>query len=288
VARFLDLTGQCFDNLTVLERDTTANTKEYSWWCQCICGAKVSVRSYMLRKRRTRSCGCLRHKSPPNFLDLTGQTFTRLIVLHRDLAPSHPEQGAWWICQCQCGKTVSALAKALQSKAIKSCGCLRGERLVAGNLKHGQNRKSRTTPEYKAWQKMKERCDSPTSKDYPRYGGRGITVCDDWRTSFEAFFAYVGPRPSAQHTLDRYPDNDGPYAPGNVRWATRTEQARNTRNTVFLTLHGETHCLSEWSEILHINHQILIDRHMYGWSDEKILTTPVRQWPSRATNHQMP
>jgi len=284
VAYFIDLTDQTFDQLTVIARDTTATTIEYSWWCQCQCGKIVSVRSSMLRAHRTRSCGCLRHKSPVNFLDLTDKTFTRLTVMHRDTMPLHPERGTWWICICICGNRLSVTTRDLQSKSVKSCGCLRAEQLQRGNLKHGQNRRTRTTPEYKAWQKMKERCDSPTSKDYPRYGGRGITVCDDWRTSFEAFFAHVGPRPSPHHTLDRYPDNNGPYAPGNVRWATRIEQARNTRNTVFLTLHGETHCLSEWSTILHIKHQILIDRHTYGWSDEKILTTPVRQSFSHSTN----
>jgi hypothetical protein len=283
--RSYDLTGYTFEHLTVIERDLTATTAEHSWWCRCLCGNTVSVRSYMLRKKRTRSCGCLRHKSPVNFLDLTEKTFTRLTVIARDLSPGHPEHSVWWICQCICGRTTVASTRDLQYKSVKSCGCLRDELLAQGNLKHGQNRKSGPTPEYSAWQKMKERCYSPECKDYPRYGGRGIVICERWRTSFEAFFKDVGPRPSPKYSLDRYPNNNGPYEPGNVRWATRTEQARNTRSTVFLTLNDETHCLSEWSEILHIKHTILVERHCAGWSAEKILTTPVRQWPSHITNN---
>jgi hypothetical protein len=275
--RFLDLTGHTFERLTVTERDMTTTKSQYSWWCQCICGNIVSVRGVMLRSKRTRSCGCLRHKTPANFIDLAGKQFERLTVLAR--AENAAGWQAQWHCQCSCGNVVVVLTRDLQYGSVKSCGCLREERLAQGNLKHGSARRSAHTPEYRAWMKMKERCATPTCKDYPRYGGRGITVCERWRTSFEAFFEDVGPRPSTKHTLDRFPDNNGPYEPGNVRWATRTEQARNTRNTVFLTLNDETRCLSEWSEILHIKHTTLIERHGAGWSDEAILTTPIRQWP---------
>lgn len=216
---------------------------------------------------------------PRNFVDLTGKSFDRLMVIAR--AANKPDGSARWHCQCICGNTTIVVTTELTKHTTKSCGCLRNEQLATNNLRHGQNRKTGITPEYRAWRKMIDRCYRTRDKDFPRWGGRGITVCEQWRTSFVAFFADVGPRPSAQHTLDRYPDNNGPYEPGNVRWATRTEQARNTRKTVFLTLHGETHCLSEWSEILHIYQNILVARHGYGWSDEKILTTPVQHWPRR-------
>lgn len=282
-----DLTNQRFGKLTVLSRniDITVQGGDPQWICQCDCGNIVSVRSYQLRQQRTQSCGCLRKKTPPNFTDLTGKQFGRLTVLHRDESIHDHTKGAAWVCQCLCGNVTSVLTKELNYGSIQSCGCLRDELLAQGNLKHGSARRGQVSPEYKAWKRMKERCHTSTSKNYPRYGGRGIVVCDRWRNSFEAFLEDVGPRPTPKHSLDRYPDNNGNYEPGNVRWATRTEQARNTRSTVFLTLNGETHCLSEWSEIVHIKHSILVDRHSYGWPDEQILTTPVRQWPGRITHN---
>jgi hypothetical protein len=157
---------------------------------------------------------------------------------------------------------------------------LRAERLAQGHLVHGNARKTGPTPEYKAWQKIKERCLVLTSKDYPRYGGRGIQVCPQWVESFSTFLADMGPRSNPLHSIERR-DNDGPYAPDNCYWATRKEQARNTRNNVLLTWNGETHCLSVWSELVHIRPSILADRYRAGWSIERLLMTPPRRWPSQ-------
>jgi hypothetical protein len=92
-------------------------------------------------------------------------------------------------------------------------------------LKHNRSQ----TPEYKCWQQVKARCLNPNHKAYPNYGGRGIRVHEPWVNDFEAFYVYVGARPSPQHSLDRHPNNDGGYEPGNVRWATPEEQNRNRR-----------------------------------------------------------
>lgn len=85
------------------------------------------------------------------------------------------------------------------------------------------------SPEFWAWQAMQQRCYNPKQRSYPHYGGRGIAVYEPWRKSFAAFLAYVGPRPSEAHSLDRYPDNDGDYEPGNIRWATSHQQQSNRR-----------------------------------------------------------
>lgn len=129
--------------------------------------------------------------------------------------------------------------------------------------------------EYHAWAAMKVRCSNSNCKDWYLYGGRGISVCAKWRTSFEAFFQDVGARPSPTHSLDRYPNANGNYEPGNVRWATRKQQARNwsRRNRLF-THSGESLTLSEWAERLGMSRESLRDRIDGGWPISLALTTP--------------
>jgi len=102
-----------------------------------------------------------------------------------------------------------------------------------------------TSSEYNAWRNAKARCENPRHPQYPSYGGRGITMAPEWRTNPTRFLADMGPRPSPEHSLDRI-DNEGPYAPGNCRWATMAEQMRNTRDNRWYTYQGETLCLFDW------------------------------------------
>ena len=133
-----------------------------------------------------------------------------------------------WECLCDCGRMCTRTGSALTGGKVRSCGCLRAEinalSLAKSNTKHGRTR----TAEYRAWTSMKKRCTDSRSPSWPDYGGRGITVCERWAHSFVAFLVDVGERPSPLHSIDRI-DNDGNYEPGNVRWATREQQARNKR-----------------------------------------------------------
>lgn len=118
------------------------------------------------------------------------------------------------------------------------------------------------TPEYRAWEAMRQRCLNPNNPKYPRYGGRGIKVCPRWR-SFIGFLADMGKRPSAQHSLDRK-DNDGNYEPDNCRWATRLEQDLNTSRSRLVTYEGRTQHLFDWADELSLNRTVVISRFKSG------------------------
>ena len=125
-------------------------------------------------------------------------------------------------------------------------------------------------PEYVLWVQMKQRTGNPNSKDYPEYGGRGITMYPPWVASYEAFFAYIGRRPSPKHSMDRI-DNGGNYEPGNVRWASPIEQARNKRNNKVLSAFGRTQTVTEWANELGIHWGTIAFRLKSGRTVEQAL-----------------
>jgi hypothetical protein len=129
--------------------------------------------------------------------------------------------------------------------------------------------------EYRAWQHMKERCSNRRVHNYHRYGGRGIKVCDRWQESFENFFADMGPRPSSEYSLDRYPNPDGDYEPGNCRWATVRQQTRNRRTNRLLSYIGREQTLTDWCEEFDLVPSIVSTRLRRGWTVERALATPM-------------
>ena len=208
--------------------------------------------------------------------DLTGARFGRWLVLRYD--GERPRWKHYWICKCDCGKVRGILDQNLTRGLSASCGCA-GSRTTIGDRTrtHGG---SKGSPIYTVWLNMRARCSDPDRPDYARYGGRGISVCPRWDRSFAAFRSDMGDRPFPGAQLDRI-DNDGNYEPGNVRWATPSQNARNTRANRMLEFRGETRCVPEWADQTGIRYLTIHRRLDLGWSTERALTAPVRRTSRR-------
>lgn len=206
-------------------------------------------------------------------VDLTGQKFGDWTVLGRGI-PRGPE-GRRWLCRCVCGAENEVTKYNLQKGISTGCGCARDRRFAERLVTHNRSK----TPEYTIWSAMKQRCLNPNVKKYDLYGGRGITVCERWEASFEAFYADMGPRPDG-HSIERI-DGDGNYEPGNCHWAPIKAQNRNTARNHFLTYAGETLTIAEWAERTGISYRTLHGRVADGWSVQDALTIPVGRGSAR-------
>lgn len=202
---------------------------------------------------------------------LAGMTFGRLTVLRRE---GSRKGGVLWRCRCTCGNVAFVNTASLNSGNTRSCGCIRTERIVAcrRKIKHGKADSS----EYVAWLNMRKRCYDTNAINYHNYGGRGISVCQAWRESFEAFYRDMGDKPEPGHSLDRI-DPDGNYEPSNCRWASRAVQNANTRPNVHspkpLTVGGVTKTTKEWANDLGMSLPAF-RRRLLVWGPEAAVSTP--------------
>jgi hypothetical protein len=177
------------------------------------------------------------------------------------LRPVMQGKNSGFLCRCKCGKEGVVTTWALMNGQSNGCGCVR--------TKHGHS-SAGGSPEYGTWKSMKARCGDPKHPAYRNYGGRGITVCNEWRDDFGAFLADMGNKPSQKHELDRIDNNSG-YCKANCRWVTRSENNLNRRNNQTVTYRGETLTHSEWAKRMGCSQQAMSARFK-RWPLERALS----------------
>lgn len=238
-SNFVDLTGKKYENFEVVKQGNGRFTKggnyKATWICKCACGNEFEVDGEKIRNGKVYSCGCMRYKNRDKFYDdISGEKFGRLTVIRR-LSPSEVTTRQYnWLCRCECGKYIHASANKLKTGHTKSCGCLKKEFSIGDKTRtHGL----RKTKLYNVYSGMKQRCFNSNNKRYKNYGGRGITICDEWlgEHGFENFYnwamesGYDESKSRSEQSIDRINAN-GNYEPDNCRWADSYTQAHNKQN----------------------------------------------------------
>jgi len=208
------------------------------------------------------------HKIPlvKTFVNRIGHVYGLLTVIN--YAGNDGKCNSLWECKCVCGNVIITRASSIRRGKTTSCGCAQKDAVT----KHSML----STPTYITWNSMKQRCLNPNAPNYYLYGGRNIAVCKRW-LSFENFFEDMGKRPSRNHSIDRWPNNDGNYEPGNCRWATAKEQNRNKRGVTLVEIDGKNMAISEAAEIYGIKPSLVYDRLRLGWDIMEALKTPKKR-----------
>lgn len=284
MGKFIDLTGERFGYLTVIERVKNGKGRGVKYLCRCDCGNEKIVASALLRNGHTKSCGCLhdevakRPRKP--FEDLTGKTFGKL-------TPVKYLGNNTWNCVCSCGTRKTISRHNLISGHILSCGCSRrGKRNKNTKKKHGMI----GTRIYTVWLNMKRRCSNPNADNYKNYGARGIKVCDEWN-EFEPFYEWaklngykeeILPNGKNRLTLDRINTN-GNYEPSNCRWVDIKTQANNTTQNHIVHYKGQDYTLTQLCETFNLSIHCISWRLRNGWGVEEAIETPngANKWQRR-------
>lgn len=202
-----------------------------------------------------------------NFEDIEGQKFGKLTVM--GFVGKDKHRNALWHCECECGNRKTVQANNLKNSHTKSCGCHNIQKIKERQTTHGHATSGRCSRIYSIWMAMMRRCYNPNIKNYHRYGGRGIIVCESWH-KFENFLADMG-EPILGMSIDRM-DNNGNYCPENCKWATPKEQANNRRSNRILEFNGRLQTMAQWANETGVRWSTIYNRLKKGWSIERALT----------------
>lgn len=209
-------------------------------------------------------------------IDISGQRCGRLTAIEYTGRKTKPGGNAIWLFRCDCGNYVERPRSMLKYSKTPSCGCYVRERMGNLNKTHG----GRNDRLYLVWMDMRRRCSDKKDKNYFRYGGRGITVCDEWQdyAVFKQWAMSSGYDPTAKHlvcTIDRI-DTNGNYCPENCRWVDAKAQNNNRRTNKLIDYRGKTQTLKQWSEELGLNYSLVCKRLSAGWDLERAFFQPAR------------
>ncbi len=267
-----DLTGKKIGKLTILKR--LPKSKSYiEYECECECG-NIITKSY---SSLVSSIGqkCCPDCRVANVEDISGQKFGRLKAI-RYIGKSKGKQ-TLWECQCDCGNIVNVHQQNLKSGHTKSCGCYNVELIRKRETIHGETK----TRLYNIWHDMNYRCYSKKQKSHKDYAGKGITVCKEWKDSFENFRDWAYQNGYADNlSIDRK-DSNGNYCPENCRWATDVQQANNTSRNLIFTVDGYTDTLANLCRKYNMPYTIVHSRVRRGWNIEKALKEPINSRRTR-------
>lgn len=199
----------------------------------------------------------------PSAVDLTGKVFGKLTALK--CTGESVGENLLWVCICSCGNTVTVMSGSLRSGNTKSCGCFRDDQREASEFFDGRS----SDPLYKRWRGMLQRCYNPKTTWFKYYGGRGITVCDEWRDSkkgIKAFSLWAQANGYCKELeIDRI-DVNGPYSPENCRWVTKEENGNNKRNNLYLEYEGQTYSVAQFARKLDVTYYAVLHRFEQGKS----------------------
>lgn len=277
---FDEFIGKKYGNLTITAFDHINPRKKPVFNCICDCGNKLQTSIIRLKKGLTKDCGCSKRNT-----DLTGKKFGRLLVVEK--TDKRVKRHIVWKCQCDCGNTFYAEGRRLVAGESKSCGCIKKEKEhFACKL-----------PIHKCWDTMISRCYNKKRESYNAYGGRGITVCDEWLGSnpkgFSNFYDWAMangysdeklPNGRRKYTLDRIDNNKG-YSPDNCRFVTDEVQMENKRDRLKVWYNGEFMLATKVAELNGIDKRLFSGRIRNGFSVEKALTKP-RGKPTKKKAHK--
>lgn len=269
-----DYIGKKYGHLVVIGKAPKRHKYSNSFLFQCDCGNVIEEQPTRVISGHKSSCGSCEYAGKtgkPTFdpNDYIGRKSHMLTVI--SVADKKPGDKRWKLkCACDCGGFTELMPDQFNRGVVKSCGCLRSrsKNKIDGKSKH---------PLYGIWNQMILRCYNPNSTHYDRYGGRGITVCDEWHEfwNFVKWSDSIGGRPDGTW-IERI-DNDGNYCPENCTWATKEQQSLNKSTNVVLEYNGKSQTMTEWCKETGISWQAMQHRYHRGWSVERMLTTPVQQ-----------